>query len=301
MLGARARQHDLPPPLWLPRRVDKYLRECTSGALSWLRAACADGQVTLVDPVGLRSVVAADALVFEGDTVSLDNQVLSERRGYDYLAFHKPLGTVSTVCDPDGQPDLSEWQQQMPAGIFPVGRLDRMTSGLLLWSNDGDFANAILHPSHHVEKRYWLRLDQCLEPSDARLRAFVDGVVVEGYSEPLRATQVIVERSSAFHTELVVCLREGKHRQIRKMCQALRLRLVALHRRAIGSVQIAGLNAGQWRPLSADEIEGLWAHAGGRGLVFERQLQALRERARRDRDAQKPNLRLEQWLVGRDG
>lgn len=252
----------------------------------------------IVGPAGYIGVIATDELVFEGDVVLLDQRVLSARRADDTLAFHKPLGTISTVRDPSGQEDLSSWLLSMPEGVFPVGRLDRMTSGLLICTNNGDIAHAILHPSHHVEKRYWLWLDEQLTADDPRLAQLVRGVHVKGCVEVLRAISATIEHRTSDHTELCLCLREGKHRQIRKMCQALGLRLVGLHRQSIGPVRIDGLAAGAWRVLSSEEVSGLWVSAGGRELVQERQVLALRQRAQLARAAQRPISRLEDWLQG---
>jgi 23S rRNA pseudouridine2605 synthase len=280
-----------------PKRVDKYLRECSDWSLTELRRACAEGRVGIGGTDGVPGRRAAcDDLVFDEEYVTLDNVALLKRKACDYLAFHKPLRVTSTTRDPDGQEDLSAWLSGMPKGVFPVGRLDRMTSGLLLCTNDGDFAHAILHPLHQVEKRYWLWLDQCLDDDDPRLSELVRGVLVHDDATMLRATSVSVSDRTLCHTELVLCLREGKHRQIRQMCRALNLRLVGLHRRAIGALELDGLAAGAYRQLQAQEVAGLWASAGGRAWVEQRQLAALRKRAQVARDNGQPLTRLEQWL-----
>jgi pseudouridine synthase len=288
--------------MWLPRRVDKYLRECGPWSLAEIRAACAAGRVTVDGRGGEPActayhAIAPDELVFEGDVVRLDCHRACERVEHDYLALHKPVAVTTTRRDPDGQEDLSAWLRQMPKGVFPVGRLDRMTSGLLLCMSDGDLATALLHPFHKVEKRYLLWLEEQLDDADPRVVALIQGVWVEGQTQPFVATSVTVLRRTQTHTELEMCLREGRHRQIRKMCHALRLRLEGLHRHAIGSVRIEQLAVGAYRRLCPEEVAGLWSSAGGRALLEQRQLAALRRRARAAADSNRPLARLEQWLA----
>jgi 23S rRNA pseudouridine2605 synthase len=288
--------------MWLPRRVDKYLRECAPWSLGEIRAACAAGRVTIDgharDPAAIAGYsIAPDELVFEGDVVRIDQKPACARVAHDYLAFHKPLGVTTTTRDPQGREDLSAWLRQMPEGVFPVGRLDRMTSGLLLCTNDGDLAYALLHPIHKVEKRYWLRLEGPLNDTDPRCLALVQGVSVEGQPKPFVATSVAVIRRTQRLTELELCIREGRNRQIRKMCHALGLRLVGLHRDAIGSIGINRLAVGGFRHLLSEEVASLWSNAGGRALLEQRQLQALRRRAQAAAEANRPLTRLEQWLT----
>lgn len=290
------------PPL--PKRLDKYLRDCTRRSLVALRQACAAGRVRVgvADPQGrgqsdLRVTLAQDELVFEGDSVELDGQRVEPRTLQEHLAFHKPCCVTSTTADPDGLEDLSAWLRRMPEGVFPIGRLDRMTSGLLLFTSDGDFANALLHPAHHVEKHYRVVVRDRIRTGDPRLSMLVRGVVVAGSGTPLCACYAEVTGYDGDTTELTLCLREGKHRQIRKMCQALRLPVIGLHRKAIGRIEIGALEPGAFRGLGDAEVESLWADAGGRALVVQRQRHALGLRARALRDRGSPDQRLERWLA----
>jgi pseudouridine synthase len=186
----------------------------------------------------------------------------------------------------------------MPAGVFPVGRLDRETSGALLFTNDGDFANAILQPGHHTQKLYWLWLDEYLPDDDPRLRAFVEGVKVAPDSEPLCATAVSVQHRTPDCTELHLTLDAGKNRHIRKMCNLLRLHLLELHRKAIGTLYLGDLAVGQMRSLDVSEVEQLWTDSGGTAKVTQRKVVALAQFAQAARETFLPNVRLEAWLQG---
>lgn len=297
----------------VPTRLDKYLRDATHLPLASLRLACGTGRVRVhVASADQREILdgatrlevsddttrlEADSLVFEGDSVEFDGKVVEPRQPMQhYIAFNKPLGVTSTVSDPDGFRDLSDWLNAMPAGVFPVGRLDRMTSGLLLFTSDGDFSHALLHPYHHVSKRYQLVVAASLEAADPRLLALREGIRIAGTPEIVRADEVHVVSRSRTRTKLVIQLHQGKHRQIRKMCHAVGLSLNELERVSIGTVELGGLSPGAHRSLLAEEVACLWECAGGRSTVIERQIRALRNRARRGRAEGRPLLRLEQWL-----
>lgn len=283
--------------MFIPRRLDKYLRDSTALSVVEIRCACAAGRVTVCAPgsdVYLRS--AADLLIFEDDSVAFDGDVVRSRGQQHYLVMNKPRQVTATANDPDGKADLSAWLRQMPRGVFPVGRLDRETSGALLCTDDGDFANAILQPDHHTNKLYWLWLNEHLADDDPRLLSLVSGVQLNEDSELLRAVCASVFNRTEDYTELHVTLDEGKNRHIRKMCNLLGLRLIQLHRKAIGSLCIDGLAMGQWRALSPSEVEGLWSSCGGSARVTRNKIRALTQMAKSGRDSGKTNGRLEQWL-----
>lgn len=263
--------------------------------------ACQAGRVAVRGAdsslAGLESgLVAPETLVFEDDVITLDGQRVVPRTHYHYLVLNKPRFVTTTVRDPDGRTDLGPWLREMPPGVFPVGRLDRETSGALLFTDDGDFSNTILLPEHHTEKLYWLWLDELLSDDDPRLAALVSGVRLDGSSEPLYATSALLYHRTLDTTELHVTLDEGKNRHIRKMCNILRLRLLQLHRKAIGTLTIEDLPTGQWRSLNADEIQSLRSSGGGPSRMLETKIAALRETASKARQGGAPLGRLESWL-----
>ncbi len=184
----------------------------------------------------------------------------------------------------------------MPVGVFPVGRLDRETSGALLFTDDGDFSNAILQPEHHTYKLYWLWVDEHLIDDDRRLLSLVSGVRRDKGSELLRAVSATLQHRTLDYTELHVTLDEGKNRHIRKMCNLLGLRLLQLHRKAVGSLHIEHLAVGHWRALDTREVEQLWSSCGGIARVNRTKITALTQIARLAREAGKSNQRLEKWL-----
>ncbi len=233
-------------------------------------------------------------LVFEEDDVRLDGKRISPRNSQLCAMLHKPLGVTSTARDPDGKADLSRWLREMPEGMFPIGRLDRQTSGLLLFTTDGDLAHAVLRPDHHTDKVYWLWLDEHVADDDPRLAALLDGVAVLG--RPARVKGVVVLHRTEQMTELLVTLDEGRNRQIRRMCRALDFHLAGLHRRSVGPLELGDLASGSWRLLSDEEVAALWRATGGWQRVAERRVRALAHFAEQARRADTPHLRLEAWL-----
>jgi 23S rRNA pseudouridine2605 synthase len=279
-----------------PRRTDKYLRDGTDLSVVKIRAACDEGRVRIAPPRTLPRTAAAEDLVFEGDAVFLDDAPIEPRPGHVYLLFNKPPRVTTTVRDPEGRTDLAPWLRQMPEGVFPIGRLDRDTSGALLLSNDGDFASLVLSPAFHTEKRYWLWLDEALEDDDPRLLDFVRGIPLPGTDTTLKATRVELHHRTGDYTELHVTLKEGKNRQIRKMCNLLGLSLRGLHRKTIGPIAVDDLAPGQWRVLGEAEMTRIWSHLGGRERIEEARVDALVRWAIRLRTEGKPDLRLESWI-----
>ncbi len=278
---------------FVPRRLDKYVRDSTPFGVAAVREAVGAGRVHIDG-----RTARGDELVFEGDAVCLDGRRVEPRLEQHHAVLHKPLGVTSTVRDPLGQRDLRHWLREMPGGMFPVGRLDRETSGLLLFTTDGDFATAVLRPEHETPKKYWLWLEESVSADDARLRQLVDGVPTS--SGLASAVDVELVQQTESYTELVVTLTEGKNRQIRKMCFEVGLRLRALHRKSIGSLTLEGLESGRWRRLTRSEVDELYEQLGGRALIRARKVAALERMAASARAEGAAIERLEAWLSEED-
>ena len=279
----------------LPRRLRKRVAECLQLSLQDVDSCWLAGRVRVVlagqsEP----ALLPLETLVFDDDQLCFDGRPIERATARTYALLNKPAHVTSTARDPDGKRDLSQYLRALPAGCFPVGRLDRETTGLLLFTNDGDLANAVLRPDHETTKTYWLWLDETIADDDPRLAQLLQGVPHQG--ELLRAHGVRVLAQTPDATELELELTQGRNRQIRHMCRALELRLVHLHRRRIGPLTDAGLELGRVRPLSAGEVEALWHAVGGRGDLRARKVAALRRHAEAARQAGTPLTRLEQWL-----
>ncbi|HLK35662.1 MAG TPA: pseudouridine synthase [Polyangiaceae bacterium] len=166
-----------------------------------------------------------------------------------YVVLHKPRGVVATMRDPEGRPTVRELLADVPGRAFPVGRLDFATSGVLLATNDGDFAEALLHPRRAVPKTYVVKVAGTMKPEDLdRWRRGVD--IGDGKTLP---AQVKLLRHEGDKTWLLLTLREGRNQQIRRMGEATRFRVMRLARTEFAGITSEGLPPGAWRYLTADE------------------------------------------------
>lgn len=252
------------------------------------------GRITVFSPSSA-AITALNSRVFSEDSVWVDGNLIQPRTQTRVAMLHKPARVTSTARDPQGKADLQPWLRQLPEGMFPVGRLDRETTGLLLFTDNGDLANALLRPTHHAIKRYWLWLDEEFTPDDSRLSA-----MTQLNSDFDRVDAAVLYYQDEAGAQLHLTLSEGKNRQIRRLCSALNLRLQHLHRFAIGPLGLDSLPSGQLRQLNPSEIHLLWQAAGGRSHVEQAQLAALYREAAEDRAAGTPHRRLETFLSGYD-
>jgi len=200
-----------------------------------------DGE-TVTDPA--RDVGEQNAVVIDGRAVS------PEAREYHLL--NKPLGVVSTAHDPEGRRKVTDLVPSS-ARLYPVGRLDADTAGLIVLTNDGNLANRLTHPRFGVERAYRARITGA--PEESSLRALRTGVELEdGRTAPAHVT---VTAREGEETELEIVIREGRKRQVRRMCEAIGHRVLALERIRFGPLELGSLARGDSRQLEPEEIQRL--------------------------------------------
>ena len=207
------------------------------------------GRVTLngsVATIGDRADPLEDEVRVDGLEVNLDPNV-------KYYAFHKPAGVVTTMRDPQGRPDISAFVPQEGPRIFPVGRLDRDSEGLLLLTNDGDLANALTHPRYGVEKEYLAEVEGV--PTPKHLGQLRRGVELEdGHA---RAKSARVTGRSGDRGAVRLVMTEGRKREVRRLLAAVGLPVTRLVRVRVGAVRLGGLPPGERRELTHDEVIAL--------------------------------------------
>lgn len=192
--------------------------------------------------------------VLEGQTVTVDGEVL-ELRALEHILLNKPKDTISTTEDQKGRQtvlDVVGVPDENPSGLFPVGRLDRNTTGVLLITNDGDLAHRLMHPRYEVSKIYYVRTQKPVKPH--QIDALRRGVELE--DGPAAADQVAYLDPNS-KTDVALELHEGRNRQIRRMMETLGHDIVQLERAKYGNITTGDLQRGEWRRLTYDEVDDL--------------------------------------------
>ena len=186
------------------------------------------------------------------DVVTIDGERVCFQKSSQkyYIMLHKPRGYVTTMSDELGRKCVAELVEDVPERVYPIGRLDKDSEGMLLFTNDGDFANLIMHPSHHVSKTY--RVTVRPDISDAQVIQLSTGVVIDG--KKTSPAHVTVLEKAPGRVVLQVVIYEGRNRQVRKMCEAVGLEVARLKRTAIGPLKLGMLAPGKWRELRPGEI-----------------------------------------------
>jgi pseudouridine synthase len=187
------------------------------------------------------------------DKIALDKKGVSFEEGKRYYILNKPPGVLSTVEDKFGRKKVSDYVRGVDARLYPVGRLDKDTTGLIILTNDGDLTYRLTHPKFGVRRVYEVRVKGAMEKED--LRRLKKGIVIEG--KLAKAEKALLKKEKAGFTVALVTLREGRKREVRRMFEALRRELLTLKRIAYGPVRLKGLREGSLRPLAKDEIKKL--------------------------------------------
>ena len=231
-------------------RLQKYLALCGVSSRRNAEKMILEGRISVNRVPVTEMGVQVDE---ENDLVEVDGSPVSIQQEKHYIAYYKPLGEVSTVSDPEGRATVMDKFRDYPVRLYPVGRLDYDTEGLLLLTNDGDMMNRVLHPSHEVNKVYLTKVSN--QVSEDEIRMLRRGVVIDG--RMTSPTEVRLIRYEAFDTVLLISIHEGRNRQVRKMVSAIGHQVVSLKRVGFGPVSLGDLPCGKWRRLTDEEIRKL--------------------------------------------
>jgi 23S rRNA pseudouridine2605 synthase len=192
------------------------------------------------------------------DTVTVDGRAVEPALTRTYLVMNKPVGVLTSVGDDRGRETVTDGLPERAPRVFPVGRLDLDSRGLVLLTDDGELAGRLMHPRYHVEKEY--RVVIAGRPDEAAFRQLSEGMVVRG--ERFQPAEARVLESSPGETRLAMVLREGRKREVRRLWQALGHRVLDLQRVRIDGLELGDLDEGGVRPLRADEVARLKGAAG---------------------------------------
>lgn len=230
-------------------KLQKYVSDCGLMSRRAAEAAIVRGEFTVN---GLPATLG-DRVLPSRDVVRYRGRKLHDPGRKWYIMLNKPRGYVTTMADERGRKSVAELVSDLPARVYPVGRLDMDSEGLLLMTNDGEFANRLAHPSFGHRKVYVVTVAGCVGNGEAdRLRAMreLDG-------EPIAPCEVRILERNVNSSRLRIVLTQGKNRQIRRMAERVGLKVTALRRVAVGCVTLGELESGRWKELSPQQVRAL--------------------------------------------
>lgn len=238
-------------------RLQKILASCGVSSRRKAEEMILAGRVA----VNGRTAKLGDSALPGKDIITLDGERITFSENNYYLALHKPRGFVTTMNDEQGRRCVAMLVEDIGERVYPVGRLDKDSEGLLLMTNDGEFANKISHPKNHIAKTYRVTVRPAV--NEEQLARFAIGIEIDGKTTAPAKVRVLEQKPGRVVLEII--LYEGRNREIRKMCEVLGLEVARLKRIAVGPVRLGMLPQGKYRELTKEEIKGLLAEAKKEG------------------------------------
>lgn len=233
-------------------RINKYIALCGVASRRKAEELILAGRVTVNDEVMTELSYKVDE---ENDIVKVDDKLIKEENKLVYILLNKPEGYITTVKDQFDRPSVLDLVSDIKERVYPIGRLDYETSGLLLLTNDGDLTYKLTHPKHEVDKTYVARVKGKLTKEE--IERFKTGLEIEDYTTAPAKLKVIKYDEQRDSSLLEIKIHEGKNRQVRKMCKAINHPVLRLRRSAMGKIKIGDCEIGKYRYLTEDEIKYL--------------------------------------------
>ena len=235
----------------MEERLQKYLAECGIASRRKCEEYILQGKVeinnNIVTELGIKINPQKDKVTFEGKEVKKQNKKI-------YILLNKPIGYVTTAEEQFGRDKVLDLVK-VKERIVPVGRLDMYTSGALILTNDGDFVYKVTHPKHEITKTYTVTLKGIVNKTEVeQLRK---GVIIEDYITKPAKVKILKTDEEKDISRLEITIHEGKNRQIRKMCESIGKKVLALHRSKIGNIDVKSIKIGEWRYLKDSEVKEL--------------------------------------------
>ena len=232
-------------------RLQKYMAMCGVAARRKCEEIISAGRVSVNGQI----ITEMGTQVEEGDEVRVDGALIHLEEEKRYVLYHKPAGEVTTVSDEKGRETVMDRFRDFPVRLYPVGRLDYDSEGLLLLTNDGELAQRLTHPSCEVDKVYLARVTG--NPSNEAIDRLRRGVYMEGDERKTYPAEVRVVRDESLFSDIVVTIHEGRNRQVRRMFDSVGHKVLLLRRIRFGSLELGSLRRGEWRELTQAEIDDL--------------------------------------------
>ena len=230
-------------------RIQKYISDAGIMSRRAAEKAILAGEITVNGvpaEIGMKIIVGHDVVKYRG-------KVVKEAEGNVYVILNKPVGYLTSMSDDRGRKCVSELVADVGVRVYPAGRLDLESEGLLIFSNDGELVNRLTHPKHSMAKYYHVTVNAVL--TEEQRKRLSSAMVIDGYT--IRPVRHRVIKSENGQMTLEMQLFEGRNRQIRKMCEKIGVEVLKLKRVAIGDIRLAGLESGKWRFLTRDQVKYL--------------------------------------------
>ena len=232
-------------------RLQKFFSDNGIMSRRACEAALAAGDIAVngvTAKVGDKVDPSRDTVTYQGKRVQAQHH-----KQYTYIMLNKPRGYITSMSDPQGRRCVTDLLEGLNARVYPIGRLDRVSEGLLLLTDDGKLTNRLTHPKHSIPKIYRVKVDG--HPTEEQIAKLSSPMVIDGYEiQPVDVKVSPEEEDTVLHMSLY----EGRNRQIRKMCDAAGITIRRLSRVAIGQLKLNGLSVGKWRHLEPEEVEYLY-------------------------------------------
>lgn len=233
----------------MEERLQKYLAQCGVASRRKCEELILQGRVQVN---GVTVTELGTKINPEKDKIKFDGKDIKQAKKLVYILLNKPIGYVTTADDQFGRDtvlDLFKVKER----IVPVGRLDMYTSGALILTNDGDFVYQVTHPKHEIEKTYTVTIKGIVQNSEVeQLR---NGIKIDDYITKPARVKILKTDTEKDISRLEITIHEGKNRQVRKMCEAVGRKVLALHRSKIGGIGVKDIELGKWRYLTANEVQ----------------------------------------------
>ena len=237
-----------------PIRLQKFLSLCGVASRRKVEELILQGKVK----INGKSAILGDKVTDKDKVFVNGKRIVAPRTKYRYIMLHKPRGFITTMSDEKGRKCVAELVKDVGERVYPVGRLDKDSEGMLIFTNDGEFANKIMHPRNSIYKIYRVTVRPSI--TEEQLEKLETGIEIDGRKTAPAIVHVLVQDKEQNRVVLEMILHEGKNREIRRMCEAVGLQVARLKRTQIGSVKMGMLKQGAWRDLTEKEVKNLLAN-----------------------------------------
>lgn len=233
-------------------RINKYIASCGVASRRKAEEIILSGRVTVngnkVEELSFNIDEEKDVVAIDGNKIDLSEKMV-------YIALNKPEGYITTVKDQFDRPSVLDLVSNIKERVYPIGRLDYETSGLLLLTNDGDLTYKLTHPKHEVDKTYVARMKGI--PTTEEMSNFESGLLIEDYKTAPAKIKMLEYSVENNFSKCEIKIHEGRNRQVRKMCRAINHPVLRLRRASVGKISLNGVKIGEYRHLTNEEVEYL--------------------------------------------